>query len=214
VVVQILEAVHKTLVTLLIFLLCLVALLATWIFAGRQVSLFLDRFATIETASMPIRSITYEGSGTGGILIVNDRTLSLNDADPNISLHFGSTKDKQFALASAGKVFAFGPLTSATEDNTDHLAAAPRQDDQASLVTRHSILSWPTWFDFNFITGQSPSLKRHIYYEIRWKKSSGATLQMLWRYEQAFYPRPGRGWKNGFATGEDSTGLVRIEIKK
>jgi hypothetical protein len=46
---------------------------------------------------------------------------------------------------------------------------------------------------------------------VRWKKSSGATLEMLWRYEQYFYP--GNGWASGFMTRQGSTGLIRVEIK-
>jgi len=113
-------------------------------------------------------------------------------------------------LASGGKVFAFGRLGSAAESASDHLATTTPAGDDASLVTRRSIVSWPTPFDLNFMTGQSPSWKRHIYYQLRWKKSSGATLEMLWRYEQYFYPR--NGWGSGFMTREGSTGLIRLDI--
>jgi hypothetical protein len=41
----------------------LVVMSILWIFGGRQLSLFLDRFGTVELASAPIRSISYEGSG-------------------------------------------------------------------------------------------------------------------------------------------------------
>ena len=88
----------------------------------------------------------------------------------------------------------------------------PLPTDQAFLVTRHSVLSWPNPVDFNFMTGRAPSWKRHIYYEVRWKKASGAKLEMLWRYEQFFYP--GSGWATGFMTRESSTGLVRIDINQ
>ena len=189
-----------------------VALAATWIFRGREISSFIDRYWTVETRSAPIQSIGYEGSGTGGILIANDISLSLNDVRPGLSLSVGSTKDNQLALASSGKVFPFGRLTSASEDSAEHLATAPPPGDQAFLATRHSVLSWPTPFDMNLMTGQSPSWKRHIYQEIRWKKSSGAKLQMLWRYEQFFYP--GNGWTSGLMTREGSTGLVRLDIKE
>ena len=125
---------------------------------------------------------------------------SLNDVRPDSSLSVGSTKDNQLALATGGKIFPFGPLTSASEDTVERLATAPPPGDQAFLATRHSVLSWPTPFDMNLMTGQSPSWKRHIYQEIRWKKSSGAKLQMLWRYEQFFYP--GNGWASGSMTGK------------
>lgn len=202
---------RRILILLAILVLCVAALAALWIFRGREISSFTDRYWTVETASTPVQSIAYQGNGSGGILVVNDFSLSLNETSPSLSLSVGSTKDNQLALASAGKVFAFGPLTSTAENTGDHLATAPPPGDQAFLVTRHSVLSWPTPFDFNFMTGQSPSWKRHVYYEIRWKKSSGANLDMLWRYEQFFYPA--NGWGNGFMTREGSTGLIRVEIR-
>jgi hypothetical protein len=196
-------------------LVLIVALLALWIFGGRQASMFIDRFETIEIASVPVHSVSYEG--TGGWLTVNDVHLSLDDINPKIALSIGSTKDNQFAVASGGKVFALGPLKSTTENGGDYLAVVPQAADEALLVTRHSTLSWPTPFDFNFMTGHSPSWKRHMYYELRWKKTSGATLDVIWRYEQPFYGQqlvPGDGWGSGFSVHEGSTGLIRVEIKE
>jgi hypothetical protein len=199
---------RRTLIAFSILAVCIVAACATWIFCGRQFSLFVDRFWTRELSSTPVHSIAYEGGGTAGILTINDLRLSLNET--KILLNIGSTKDNQFALATGGKVFAFGPLSSKAENAAD-FTAVPQPGDHASLVTRRSALSWPTPFDFNFMTGQSPSWKRHMYYELLWKKSSGATLEMLWRYEQPFYPR--NGWGSGFMTREGSTGLVRVDIR-
>jgi hypothetical protein len=188
------------------------ALAALWIFRGREISSFIDRYWTVESRSLPIQSIGYEGSGTGGILSINDVSLSLNDVRPGLSFSVGSTKDNQLALATSGKVFPFGPLTSTSENTAEQLATTLPPGDQALLATRHSVLSWPTPFDMNLMTGRSPSWKRHIYQEIRWQKSSGAKLQMLWRYEQLFYS--GNGWTSGFMTREGSTGLIRVDIKE
>ncbi len=189
-----------------------VALAALWIFRGREISSFIDRFWTVESRSGPIQSIAYEGNGTGGILIVNDLSLSLNEVGSGLALSVGSTKDNQLALATSGRVFPFGPLTSTSENTDERLATVPPPGDQAFIAIRHSVLSWPTPLDLNFMTGQSPSWKRHIYYEIRWKKSSGPNLEMIWRYEQFFYP--GKGWASGFMTREGSTGLIRAGIKE
>ena len=197
---------RKFLISVAILIVCIIAILATWIFGGRQLSLFIDRYKTSETASARINSITYEGSGTGGILRVNDLALSLNDTSgPSPSI--GSTKDGQLALAAGGKVFAFGPPRSEAEN----LATVPPAGDQAFITIRRSALSWPTPFDMNLMTGQSPSWKRHVYYQLHWKKPSGARLEMLWRYEQYFYPA--NGWGNGFMTKEGSTGLVEVDIR-
>ena len=188
------------------------ALAALWIVRGREISSFIDRYWTVETRSGPVQSIAYEGSGTGGILIANDLTLGLNEVGPGLALSVGSTKDNQLALATSGRVFPFGPLTSTSENTGERLATVPPPGDQAFIAIRHSVLSWPTPLDLNFMTGQSPSWKRHIYYEIRWKKSSGPNLEMIWRYEQFFYP--GNGWASGFMTRHGSTGLIRIEMKE
>ena len=140
----------------------------------------MDRYWTVETQSAPIQSIAYQGSGTGGdCKMINDVSFSLNDVRPDLSLSVSSTKDNQLALATSGKVFPFGPLTSTSENTGERLATVPPSGDQAFLAERHSVLSWPTPFDLNFMTGQSPSWKRHTYQEIRWKKSSGAKLQCL-----------------------------------
>ena len=203
---------RRILVLLVIVAVGAPALLALWIFRGDAVSSLIDRYWTVETQSAPIRSIAYEGSGTGGILVCDGVSFSLNDVKPGLSLSIGSTKDNQLALASSGKVFPFGPLKSASEDTAERLAAAPSGGDQALVVTRHSGLSWPTPFEINLMTGNAPSWKRHTYYEIQWKKSSGANLQMLWRYEQFYYP--GNGWAGGMMTHEGSTGLIQIQINE
>jgi hypothetical protein len=200
-------AVRKVPITLGMLVAFVIAIVASWIFAGRQISLFLDRFGTTEMTSARINSIVYEGSGTGGILHLNDLALSLNDRNgpsPNI----GTTKNDQLGLADGGKVFAFGLPRSQAEN----LSTVPPAGDDAFIEIRKSILSWPTPFDLNFMTGQSPSWKRHLYYRLRWKKPSGANLEMLWRYEQYFYP--GNGWASGFMTRERSTGLIQVAIRE
>ena len=197
---------RKILITLAVLIAVVIVFLAAWIFYGHQISLFLDRFGTIEMASARINSIAYQGNGTGGIFHVNDLELSLNDSNgPAPST--GTTKNDQLALADRGKVFAFGPVRTEAEN----LTTVPPAGDDASIEIRRSILNWPTPFEVNFMTGHSPSWKRHLYYRVRWKKPSGANLEMLWRYEQFFYP--GNGWGNGFMTREGFTGLIRIEIK-
>ena len=198
---------RKILLTLGILIAFVIALLATWIFGGRQVSLFLDRFGTIEMTSARINSIAYEGKGTGGVLRVNDLELSLNDRNgPAPSI--GTTKNDQLALAEEGKVFAFGSV----QTQRENLATVPPAGDDAFIQVRRSVLSWPTPFEVNFMTGHSPSWKRHLYYRLLWKKPSGAKLEMLWCYEQYFYP--GSGWASGFMTYKGSTGLIGLEIKQ
>lgn len=162
-------------------------------------------------SSTPITSLTYEGNGTGGVMVVNDLRLDLMPADSKSAApHIGTTKDEQLGLSFGGKVFPFGPVPAASGNAGENLSAKPPADDRASLEIRHSIISWITPFETNFMTGNSPSRKRHMYYRLIWKKQNGAKLEMLWRYEQFFYP--GSGWGSGFMTRENSTDLIRIDI--
>jgi len=62
----------------------------------------------------------------------------------------------------------------------------------------------------NFMTGASPSWKRHTYQRLSWTKSNGAKLEMLWRYEQHFIGV--NGWTSPTMTHENQTGLVMVEI--
>src|SRR5437867_10134728 len=122
---------RKILITITIVVALAIAISATWIFGGRQLSLFLDRFWTIETASSRINSVVYEGSGTGGTLHINDLALSLNDRN-GPTANVGTTKNGQLALADSGKVFAFGPSRSEAES----LATVPPTGDDAFIQIR------------------------------------------------------------------------------
>jgi len=193
---------------ILIALLIVIVLGGVWLWRGRDLSMLIDRFKTIETSTRPVKTIVYEGSGTGGLLHVDDVALSLNEvelggAQPSV----GTTKDNQLALSFNGKVFPFGPVSGG-----DNLAVTVPSDDVALVVIQHSAIPWPNFFEINFMTGNSPKWKRHIYQRMNWRKVNGAKLEMLWRYEQYFYP--GDGWASGFMTREGSTGLIQVAIKE
>ena len=164
-----------------------------------------DRFKTIETTLRPITAIVYDGSGTGGVLHIDDVDLSLNDIQlGGATPSFGTTKDGQLALSFTGKVFPFGPVQG------EKLAANVPGGDAAKISIDHSVVAWPNFFETNFVTGNSPKWKRHIYQRVVWKKGNGARLEMVWRYEQFYYP--GNGWTDALMTRPSSTGLIRVEI--
>jgi hypothetical protein len=54
---------RRILILILIVVVCTGSLAALWIFRGREISSFVDRYWTVETQSTPIQSIAYEGSG-------------------------------------------------------------------------------------------------------------------------------------------------------
>jgi hypothetical protein len=200
---------RKILITIAIVVACIAAMSVCWIFAGRQLSLFLDQFRTIESASIPIQSLSYEGSGTGGILLLNDLHLGLSPADskspePNV----GTTKDNELALSFGGKVFAFGPLRSA---ESDKLATEPKTGTEASISIRHSALCWV--IPPGFKAGRPFTWNRQLYYQLVWLKRDGAKLEMLWRYEQPFSPKNNAWPPNESVFREGVTGLIRVDIQ-
>ncbi|HEV3392956.1 MAG TPA: hypothetical protein VG103_05540 [Chthoniobacterales bacterium] len=190
---------------ILIALVVVIMLAVLWLWRGRDLSTLADRFETIETSARSITAIIYEGSGTGGLLHVDDVDLSLNEvelggATPSV----GTTKDEQLALSFTGKVFRFGPV------QDDKLAANVVGGDTATISIEHGAMPWPNFFETNFMTGNSPTWKRNRYQKLVWKKPDGTKLEMLWRYEQYSYPND--GWTTAFMTRPGSTGLIRIEI--
>src|SRR5438874_5158423 len=191
----------------LIVLLLIVALTALWLWRGRDLSMLVDRFHLVETSSRPIKAIVYEGNGTGGILQVDGLDLRLNElalegAQPNI----GTTKDNQLALSFRAKVFPFGPV----QEALGKLTVTTPSLDIATFATEHSSIPWRNFFEINFMTGNSPRWKRNVYQRITWKKPNGARLEMIWRYEQYFYPRD--GWTEALMIRPGAPGLIRVEI--
>jgi hypothetical protein len=202
---------RKILVTLLLLVLFVIVVSGVWIFTGRQISLLLDRYKTIEGTVTRIDRIAYEGSGSGGTLHLNNITLSLaSPDDPGPAPEIGTSKDGQMAISFNKTLFAFGPLEPSPDGQT--LAARCPPDDKALFTMRYSALAWPNPFDFNFMTGISPSWKRHQYYHLTWTKPTGAKLELVWRYEQYCYPN--EGWTSGLMTHAGDTGLIRVHISR
>jgi hypothetical protein len=203
---------RKLIFTIAILVVLTIAGAALWISQGPKISVWLDKFGISETNSEKIHSIRYEGSGTGGVLIANEISLSLNEALPPLQVpSVGSTKDGKLGLAAGGKVFPLGQLPKTGDEAGDVMTAVPDDGDDARVTIGHSKLSWPTPFGVNFMTGYVPSWKRHSYQRLNWTKAKGMKLEMVWRYEQYFDKV--NGWTSPTMTKEGETGLIKIEIK-
>src|SRR5262249_34099515 len=86
----------------------------------------------------------------------------------------------------------------------------PEPGDAVAFVAERSLLAWPTPLDLNFMTGHSPSWKRNVYYRLSWRKPSGATLDLVWRYQQWVYD--GAGGASPAMPEQGATGLIRGRI--
>ena len=165
-------------------LIAIIALAGLWVFAGKEISVVADQSKTREIESTTVQSVSYEGSGEGGTLVLNNERFTLNSLNP----HVGSTKESQLALAFGGKVLAFGPLRSSENES---LSAGVPADDRAALSKRQSFIPWPT-----FDAGK-PRLNYRSYRELLWTKATGAKLRMLWALDP---------------NDANSINLIRVEI--
>jgi hypothetical protein len=180
----------------------LVALLVVWIAGARALSLLLDRVHTVEIESRPVTQLGV-ADADHGMLLVND--LPMNTSAPDDSAHplkMNLDSERQFILKKADRSIVLGRADSL-------FAVKPSMGDRARLKIERSMLSWPTLLEINFMTGHSPSWKRHLYYRLIWEKPRGARLEMVWRYEQYFYD----DWASGFMTRAGTTGLIHVDIR-
>ena len=185
----------RKILTILLILIITISIL--WIFAGRQVSEFVDRFGTREVESSAIHSISYEGAGDGGTLIIDAaHPLDLAPLNP----HIGTTKDGQLALSFGGKVFAFGPVDSTGGDT---ISAKIPDGDSSSLTGSHGFLPW---LDLTALrVDHVLRCRRHWYQRLTWAKPSGAKLNVLWQSEEH--------WDSNAAPPDYSVyRLIRVEI--
>ena len=159
----------------------------------------------VEIESRPIEELGIEDANRG-MLRIND--LPMSTAMPNYSpypLQMKVDANRRFVVQSANHAIALGQV----EGGGPGLAIKPQSVDKAQFQIEHSILSWPTPLDINFMTGHSPSWKRHVYYRLVWDRPDGGRLEMFWRYEQYFY----ENWASGFMTRAGTTGLIRVDIR-
>ena len=117
----------------------------------------------------------------------------------------------ELVLSAGGHSLALGPRAGTLSGGDGPIPAfAAGPGDTTSVTLERSWLSWPTPLEMNFMTGQSPSWRRHLYYRLSWKKAAGARLDMLWRFEQGFDAV--NGWGSP-GTQEGRTGLIWVDIR-
>jgi hypothetical protein len=111
-------------------------------------------------------------------------------------LRVGLDSHNRVTLSTASRTFTFGPVTKCGSGSAGRcFEFTPDPDDQISFLKSRSWLSWPTPFQFSIMGGPRTSWRRHSYDRLLWKKSSGATMELVWRDEQDFYA--GHGWSDG-----------------
>jgi hypothetical protein len=182
---------------------------ATWLAAGRRLTLLLDQVLTVRRLPLPVNPFRYEG---GGFLIGGLR-MSFGGIDNlRFKLDLRTDSRRRVVLSTGGKSFVLGPRADSGDSSkwTD-IDIAPDPGDQFSFTSSRSILPWPTPFEYRILGGASPWWKRYVYFRLRWAKPSGAKLEMLWRYEQQLFSA--KGWTEPQMMWNSQTGLLKVEIQ-
>ena len=196
----------------------LIAFIAfAWVGAGERLSLFLDRFKTVRLASLPTRPLSAyngrEGTYYAGAFFIGKEEMPTSRRSDWMPFPLTLYDDaNQLRLSTSGKSFTLGPLLETTRDNVGRwvFVFAPEPDDKVSFTLERSLLSWPTPFEVNFMTGGPvASWRRNLTYRLLWRKRSGARLEMIWCYRQDFIP--GKGWQKVWPS--NIAGLIKVSIR-
>lgn len=186
-----------------------VVCLLLWLFGTRPLSLLLDRVFPHRLSSTPVRELVFD-SGTIALAGVHLDTLTTETLPSGVEASLSSPG--RVALLYHGAAFPCGPGRSSPDPSgLDTLRFQPDPGDTVTLTLKRSLLSWPTPFEMNFMTGYSPSWRRHLYVRLLWTKRSGARLAIQWRFPQAFYPRD--GWRPA-SVEYGSAGLLDVSLRE
>ena len=185
-----------------------IALGAVWIFGGRQIVLALDSIATADHAAPVSAPLIVAGSGW---LNVGETPLQLARDGEASTVSIDTETGAPVVLHTEGGSFTLGSAqqTEGARAGPYDVAVVPDPGDTVTYAVTHSIMAWPTPLDLNFMTGNSPSWKRNVYYTLAWHKQSGGELKLVWRYEQWFYD----DWASATMIETGSTGLIRADIR-
>ena len=201
-----------------IALIALVVFIASaWVGAGERLSLFLDRFETVRLASLPTQPLSAyngkEGTYYADAFFIGKEEMPTSRRADWMAFPLTLYADQnQLHLSTGEESFTFGPLLETTRDDVGHVGFgfAPERKDKVSFTLERSLLSWPTPFEVNFMTGGPvASWRRYLTYRLLWRKGSGARLEMVWCYRQDFIA--GEGWKSVWPASIAS--LTRVGIR-
>ena len=196
----------------------IVVLAGVWVLAGERLALFFDRLTTLRLASLPMQPLSAyngkEGTYHSGIFRIGQQELATADVPEfkAFPLTLRVEQGNQFAIVTGGKSFRFGPLLATTRDDVGReiFSFEPEPQDKVSFTLEKSLVTWPTPFETNFMTGgPTARWRRFLTYRLLWRKASGAELEMAWRYRQDFVESR---WVDVF-TGVGSPGLSELRIK-
>jgi len=181
-----------------------------WYLTARPVALLMQGEPE---SGVPLNKIGWNGT----YLTIDGRTFDTNvltsgqDLQNTQGTQFGVDAQHNLIVTVRGKTSVLGsPAGAVMNGGQPEPAFAPARGDQVSFGRKEGWYAWPNWFEMNFMTGNSPQWKRFVTYRLIWKKPSGETLTLNWRFEHYYYQQ--NGWLDADMTGE-GCGLVGASLE-
>jgi hypothetical protein len=166
---------------------CAIGLALIWLLLGNRIVLVLDRIFPGPSVAQETRELLIDTD----TFILGDRRWPL----PGLTL----THDPQsrIVLSADGRTFTLGPVQTRWNDPVKpQYEFIPEPGDEVAFTRDVSRLNWHTPFAFSFGGGAQPKSHRYVYDRLRWKKQSGAHLEIVWRDDQNFYPSS--NWQDSY----------------
>ena len=182
---------------------------AAWLSMGRRLAECLDRLVTARAQSLPASPIEYDGGG----LVIGEQSMTFGQSNNlRADLELVTDFPNRVVLCARQSRFILGPRTNPVDSSgRPEISFVPERGDELSFVSRASLLPWRAPFEFPVFGGPSPRWDRYVFYTLVWKKSSGARLEMSWRYEMQYYAE--RGWTRPVMRWNSHTGLLSVRIQ-
>lgn len=192
------------------------ALGAVWLFAMQYVSVAFDKITTHRLEAKVLPDVAWNDL----YLVADAHVLDLELPDkPAVSARIKANVGEPLMLVSRGERIVLGRRTSSVISNAETIEPASvfalDHGDRLFLSVEQSWLDWPTFFLTNYMTGSTTSWRRYRYYRLTLQKTSGASAEMLWRYEEFYYPSD-HAWIKGdrlCEADEPPCGLIRVRIR-
>lgn len=186
----------------------IIAIAVAWYVGARPAALLFDGIARRELSSASPSKIGWNGT----YLLIDGHVMGLTDSGDKQAMRLAVDTHGRLVATANGKSIVLGARSGTLPDQSETIAAfAADAGDHITFAHTRGRLIWPNWFEMNYMTGQVPTWKRFHHYRLAWRKASGETLTLFWRYEDYYYPSD-RRFVGADMVGPDHCGLTRVEI--
>ena len=160
-----------------------------WVVLGRAIATSLAGRFLVTAIDHPVSPLLINADK----FIIGQRTWPMPRTG-RFNIIVTTDKKNRLVISAEGNAFTLGPVTKIwAEPREPQYQFSPEKGDTVTSIRSNSRIEWPTSpFRYSIMGAKLPSWRRYVYDRLRWEKISGASLEIVWRDEQAFYA--GTGW--------------------